>query len=101
VVGLWKNVHRFWAVGSTPGNLSEAEPVFKTGQVLRLVLSDYFGMKKKDLTLQQSRSVPCPTCGVAAGDRCLLHSGGLRSSPHVNRKLAAIEAIETKRTPRS
>jgi hypothetical protein len=56
-------------------------------------------MKKKDLTLQQLRSVPCPTCGVPAGDRCLLHSGGLRSDSHVNRKLAAAEAIETQSTP--
>jgi len=56
-------------------------------------------MKKKDLTLQQLRSVPCPRCGVPAGDRCLLHSGGLRSDSHVNRKLAAAEAIEAEGIP--
>ena len=42
-------------------------------------------------------AVPCPTCGVAAGRRYLLYSGGLRSEPHVNRKLAAAEAIEAKK----
>ncbi len=44
--------------------------------------------------------VPCPTCGVAAGMPCLLHSGGLRNDPHVDRKLDAIEAVETKRISR-
>ena len=51
-------------------------------------------MKKKELTPKQQASVACPTCGVSAGERCVLHSGGLRSEPHVDRKLAAIEAIE-------
>ncbi len=54
----------------------------------------------RDLTLKQLSSVSCPTCGVAPGRRCLLHSGGLRSEPHVDRKLAAAEAIETRRIPR-
>jgi CRP/FNR family transcriptional regulator, cyclic AMP receptor protein len=45
--------------------------------------------------MKQVSSVPCPTCGVAAGQRCLLHSGALRSEPHVDRRLSAIEAIET------
>jgi hypothetical protein len=54
-------------------------------------------MKMKDLTPKLVLSVPCPTCGVDSGQRCLLHAGGLRSEPHVDRKLAAIEAIETKR----
>jgi len=53
-------------------------------------------MKKKDLTPKQMSSVPCPTCGVAAGMRCVLTTGGLRSEPHVDRKLAAAEAIEAK-----
>jgi len=44
-------------------------------------------------------AVPCPTCGVTAGMPCLLHSGGLRNDPHIDRKLAAIEAVETKRIP--
>jgi hypothetical protein len=47
-----------------------------------------------DLTQKQLISVPCPTCGVAAGARCLLHSGAPRSEPHINRKLSAADAIE-------
>ena len=70
------------------------------GTVLRLVLSHRLRMKKKDLTAKQLSSVPCPTCGVAPGERCVLHSGALRSEPHVDRKLSAAEAIETKRIPR-
>ena len=45
-------------------------------------------------------AVPCSICGVAAGMPCLLHSGGLRNEPHIDRKLAAIEAVEAKRIPR-
>ena len=48
-------------------------------------------MKKKELTRDQASSVPCPTCGVTVGKGCILYSGGLRSEPHVVRKLAAIE----------
>lgn len=51
-------------------------------------------MKKKDLTPEQVCSVPCPTCGAAAGEGCELHSGTARNEPHVERKFAAIEAIE-------
>jgi len=51
-------------------------------------------MKKRELTREQLISVPCPTCGVAAGERCLLHSGSPRSEPHVDRKFAATKAIE-------
>jgi predicted RNA-binding Zn-ribbon protein involved in translation (DUF1610 family) len=50
-----------------------------------------------DLTPEQTSSVPCPMCGVAAGERCLLHSGGLRQEPHIDRKLSAAEAIDAKR----
>ena len=58
-------------------------------------------MRMKDLTPEQLSSVPCPTCGVAAGKRCLLHSGALRTESHVDRKLFAAEAIETKRYQRT
>ncbi len=34
-------------------------------------------------------AVPGPTCGVAAGMRCLVHSGGLRNEPRIDRKLSA------------
>ncbi len=42
-------------------------------------------------------AVPGPTCGVAAGMRCLVHSGGLRNEPRIDRKLSATETVETKR----
>jgi hypothetical protein len=58
-------------------------------------------MRIKDLTPTQLQSVPCPTCGVPAGKRCVLHSGALRSESHVDRKLAAAEAIEAKRHRRT
>ena len=70
------------------------------GTVLRLVLSHLIHMRMSDLTAEQLFSVPCPTCGAAPGERCLLHSGAPRSEPHVDRKLCAAEAIETKRIPR-
>jgi hypothetical protein len=53
-------------------------------------------MKKSELTAEQVSSVSCPTCGAAAGEGCVLHSGGPRSEAHADRKFAAIEAIEKK-----
>ena len=58
-------------------------------------------MRMRDLTSNQLSSVPCPACGVSAGQRCLRFSGALRSEPHVDRKLAAAEAIEAKRYRRT
>jgi hypothetical protein len=58
-------------------------------------------MKKNELTPKQILSVPCPTCGSAAKKRCVLHSGGLRSEPHVERKFLAIDAIATRSTRKS
>lgn len=54
-------------------------------------------MRMRDMSPELFNSVPCPTCGVNPGQRCLLHSGGLRNQPHVNRKLAAMGAEEMKR----
>jgi len=51
------------------------------------------------MTKRQLLAVPCPTCGVPAGRRCLLHAGGLRTEPHMDRKIIAAEAIEQKRSP--
>lgn len=51
-------------------------------------------MKKKDLTPEQLLSVPCHTCGVPVGQTCVLHSGGPRSEPHIDRKFAAVESFE-------
>ena len=48
----------------------------------------------RDLTKKQLTSVPCPTCGVPVGHRCLLQAGGLRLEPHTDRKLSAAKAIE-------
>ena len=67
--------------------------------VLRLVLPHRIQMKIRDLTAKQLFSVPCPTCGVAAGKRCVLHSGTPRSEPHIDRKFSATKAIETKKIP--
>jgi hypothetical protein len=49
------------------------------------------------MTLEQFSSVPCPTCGAVPGKSCLQHSGAVRSEPHTDRKLSAVEAIEAKR----
>lgn len=57
-------------------------------------------MRMNELTPKQFSAVPCPTCGVAAGMRCLLHSGEPRVDAHVDRKLSAAEAIEMKQLPR-
>jgi hypothetical protein len=38
--------------------------------------------------------VPYPTCGVAAGKRCVLGAGGPRNEPHTDRKLLSAEAME-------
>jgi len=57
-------------------------------------------MKSKDLSLKQTLSVPCPTCGAAINERCELHSGALRTEQHRDRKLAATQAIEKKSSKR-
>jgi hypothetical protein len=54
-------------------------------------------MKTKQPTLKQQSSVACPTCGVAAGKRCVLGAGGLRNEPHANRRLLAAVALEQTR----
>jgi hypothetical protein len=56
-------------------------------------------MKKKDLTSQQANAVSCPTCGVDAGQLCILTTGANRTEPHLNRKLAAMETLERKLDP--
>ena len=58
-------------------------------------------MRMGDMTPRHLLAVPCPTCGVAAGKRCLLHAGGLRNEPHIDRKLRAIEAVESRRQTRA
>jgi len=55
-------------------------------------------MKTNQLTPKQQSSVACPTCGAAAGERCVLNSDGLRFEPHLLRTYAVTEAIEKRRT---
>jgi len=64
------------------------------GQFRGRVLSHSVRVVKKGLTLRQISSMPCPTCGVAAGRHYILHSGIPRVEPHVDQKLAAKEDIE-------
>ena len=54
-------------------------------------------MQMNAMTPELFLSVRCPTCKVASGKHCLLLSGGLRTESHIDRKLAAIEAVEKKR----
>ena len=68
----------------------------KIEQICAGVLSQTGVVKKKELTRKEMISVPCPTCGVAAGKGCILYSGGLRLEPHLVRKLSAIQALESK-----
>lgn len=68
----------------------------QNGTVSRLVLFYCLLMKTRTLTAKQLSSIPCPTCGVAAGHSCVLYSGGPRFAPHVDRRYSAIAAIERK-----
>jgi len=77
------NLTHYWAV-------SKMEQL-SNGVKLHPVL-----MKKNELTPKQVSSVPCLTFGVATRKNCALHSGSPRSRPHVDRRFAAIEAIERK-----
>lgn len=54
-------------------------------------------MRMAELTAKEVSSVRCPTCGVAAGERCHLHSGSPSFEPHLDRKLSAIETLEQKK----
>jgi hypothetical protein len=62
---------------------------------------NHVAVKTKELTLKQTLSVPCATCGAATEKPCELRTGALRTEPHRSRKLSAAEAIETKRSKRS
>jgi hypothetical protein len=57
-------------------------------------------MRMNEITPEQFSLVPCPTCGVGPGKRCLQHTGELRKEAHIDRKLSAAEAIEMKQLPR-
>jgi len=66
----------------------------KIVQSFRCALPYPVRMKKTRLMRKLSLSVPCPTCGVAVGKRCVLCSGDLRTEPHASRKVAAFEAVD-------
>ena len=79
-------------------NRPEVVPaVFQKVQLSDIFYRTLSPMKKKDLTLKLVLTVPCPTCGVAPGQRCVLYSGAQRTGPHVNRKLSAAGAIEVEK----
>jgi hypothetical protein len=69
----------------------------KSEQTLKCLSSHSGRMKIRELTPKQLSSIPCPTCGVAVGRRCVLASGGKRSSPHVDRRLCAADAMRQKK----
>jgi hypothetical protein len=85
------------ALGSRATALVVVVGVCQIEQLPRCPLWDSARMKMRDMSPELFNSVPCPTCHVGPGKRCLLHSGGLRVEPHVDRKLAAMEAVELKR----
>jgi hypothetical protein len=58
-------------------------------------------MRMRDVAPKYLLAVDCRTCGVAAGKHCLLHGGGLRNEPHIDRKLRAIEAVESRSLTRA
>jgi hypothetical protein len=72
--------------------------VFLFGLFNRLVAAHHPLMRTSDMSPKQLSSVPCPTCGVVAGQRCVLYSGGLRRGPHLERKLSAAEAVAKKKS---
>jgi hypothetical protein len=51
-------------------------------------------MNKNEID-RQGLTVACPTCGVLAGRKCELNTGGLRNTSHLNRRWAEVEAEKT------
>jgi hypothetical protein len=81
-----------------PSMRGGGHPRVQNGTVMRIgVIAFCSEMKTTELTRKQLSSVPCPTCGVSAGQRCVLVTGAPRKGPHVNRKLAATEVVEAER----
>jgi hypothetical protein len=65
-----------------------------TAGPVRSYLVGYPTMVLTHPTPKQFLSIPCPTCGVAAGMRCVLHSDAPRKEAHINRKVFAIAAMQ-------
>lgn len=55
----------------------------------------------KNLTPALLLSVSCPICQVAVGERCVFRSGVPRPEPHLDRRISAADAVETKRIQRT
>ena len=91
-------------VTSSPNVTSETPlsfaNLFKIEQISNCARLYSVAVKSKELTLKQTLSVPCPTCGASTEEACELHTGALRSEPHRDRKLSAAEAVEAKRAKR-
>jgi hypothetical protein len=68
--------------------------VFQIGQISGKFLPQPVSMRMEEMTHELFLSIPCPTCRVGSGKKCLHPSGGLRVEPHTHRKLAAIEIVE-------
>lgn len=64
---------------------------------LRAMVAPDISMRMLELTRSEMCSVRCPACGAAAGKLCHLASGSTCIEPHLDRKLAAVEAVEQKR----
>ena len=73
-----------------------AQTVFQIELFQGRIPSHNIRMRMEELTPKELSSVRCPTCGVAAGERCRLHSGSPCFEPHLDRKLSAIEFLEQK-----
>jgi hypothetical protein len=66
------------------------------GTVSRNPAEYSFQMRMGEMAPRLLLVVACPICGAAAGKRCLLQSGRPSSEPHIDRKLCAIEAVESR-----
>src|SRR5438876_11370452 len=64
--------------------------LFNIAQILVLSSSHDPDMDAKQLA-KLVQSVPCPTCGAAAGEECELSTGQPRTTPHRDRRLNAAD----------
>ena len=60
-------------------------------------LGQYLSAMKAELSPKQILAVPCPTCGVAAGEKCELTTGQPRFESHRDRRLIAAELSQDPR----
>jgi hypothetical protein len=83
---------------SDPGHVRICNTVFQIELFQGRMPSHNIRMRMEVLTPKELSAVRCPTCGVAAGERCRLHSGSPSFEPHLDRKLSAIEGLEQKKS---